>query len=186
MACAPRRLRSRIRCRACPDGVRAPCASRRRCHVALGNPRVLRHPERAQRALLRRILAATKGSAVARALDLSGVESFAEFLELRPRPYSFYVPFVDQTLDGVGRLDRPVVATSSRPGVKLGHRRGAYPVARAPSPCCSCRQLGNLRANRRPAGAWVSRPDADHPGYIAGPTRRASFRGSWRRPAPTT
>ena len=68
--------------------------------MAMRHNAVLRHPERAQRKLLRRILTASKGSAVAKALGVSGEESFAEFLEVAPRPYSFYAPLVDQTLDG--------------------------------------------------------------------------------------
>ncbi|MDP9202609.1 MAG: GH3 auxin-responsive promoter family protein, partial [Gemmatimonadota bacterium] len=68
--------------------------------------------------LLRRILTQSKGSAVAKALGISGDESFAEFLELAPRSYSFYVPFVEQTLDGdhlaFGR--EPIVALGETSG----------------------------------------------------------------------
>ena len=68
--------------------------------VAARHTRVLRHPERAQRALLRRILASSRGSATAKALGISGDESFSEFLQLAPRSYSFYAPLVEQTFDG--------------------------------------------------------------------------------------
>ncbi|HEX9310542.1 MAG TPA: GH3 auxin-responsive promoter family protein [Gemmatimonadaceae bacterium] len=68
--------------------------------IAARHNRVLRDPERAQRALLRRVLTSSRGSTVGRALGISGDESFREFLELVPRPYSFYAPFVEQTLDG--------------------------------------------------------------------------------------
>ncbi len=68
--------------------------------MAARHGRVLRDPEIAQRALLRRILTASKGSAVAKALGISGNEPFAEFLELAPQNYSFYMPLVEQVLDG--------------------------------------------------------------------------------------
>ncbi|MGI9091727.1 MAG: GH3 family domain-containing protein [Gemmatimonadaceae bacterium] len=68
--------------------------------IAARHGKVLRDPEIAQRVLLRQILTASKGSAVAKALGLSGDEPFAEFLELAPRSYSFYVPLVEQVLDG--------------------------------------------------------------------------------------
>src|SRR2546423_2304884 len=87
--------------------------------MGAGHKRVLRPPEGAQRALLRRILAASKGSAVARALDISGEDSFAEFLKIGPRPYSFYLPFVEQTLDG----DR--FAFGSDPTIAFGETSGS-------------------------------------------------------------
>ena len=62
--------------------------------------RILRDPERAQQILLRRYLRASKGSAAAKALDISGNESFAEFLALPPRTYSFFAPLVERALDG--------------------------------------------------------------------------------------
>jgi hypothetical protein len=57
-------------------------------------------PEPAQRALLRRILAASTGSATAAALGLRGDESFEEFLGLEPRDYAFYEPLVHRVRDG--------------------------------------------------------------------------------------
>ncbi len=81
---------------------------------------VLRDPESAQRALLSRILSASKGSATAQALGISGDESFEEFLDLSPRPYSFYAPFVDQALRG----DR--IAFGRDPIVALGETSGSF------------------------------------------------------------
>src|SRR6516165_4073900 len=57
-------------------------------------------PERAQRALLRRILTAGAGSATAAALGLKGDEPFEEFLGLEPRDYAFYEPLVGRVRDG--------------------------------------------------------------------------------------
>ena len=68
--------------------------------LAARDTRILRDPERAQRSLLRRILTASRGSAVGKALGITGHESSDEFLQLPPRPYSFYRPFVEQTFDG--------------------------------------------------------------------------------------
>jgi hypothetical protein len=68
--------------------------------MAARHTRILMDPEAAQRALLKRILTASRRSPVAKALGISGDESFVQFLELPPHPYSFYVPFVEQTLDG--------------------------------------------------------------------------------------
>lgn len=75
-------------------------------------------PEAAQQALLKRILAASRRSPVAKALGISCDESFVEFLELPPRPYSFYVPFVEQTLDGDHRAfgTDPIIAFGETSG----------------------------------------------------------------------
>ena len=62
--------------------------------------RVLRDVEGSQETLLRRILNASKGSAVAKALGISGQEPFAEFLEFEPRAYAFYAPLVERVMNG--------------------------------------------------------------------------------------
>lgn len=62
--------------------------------------RVLERPEAAQRNLIKQILTASKGSAAATTLGITGDESVAEFLALPPRPYSFYNPLVQRVLDG--------------------------------------------------------------------------------------
>jgi phenylacetate-coenzyme A ligase PaaK-like adenylate-forming protein len=86
--------------------------------MAARHTRVLTDPEGAQQALLKRILAASRRSPVAKALGISGDESFVEFLELPPHPYSFYVPFVEQTLDGDHRAfgTDPIVAFGETSG----------------------------------------------------------------------
>jgi hypothetical protein len=61
---------------------------------------VLDRPEAAQRALLRQIVARSRGSALADALGVAGDESFEEFLDVPPRDYSFYAPLVERTFDG--------------------------------------------------------------------------------------
>jgi len=87
--------------------------------MAARHAAVLRNPERAQRALLRRILGATSGSAAAKALGLTGSESFEEFLAVEPRTYSFYAPLVERVLDG----DR--LAFGRAPVVALGETSGS-------------------------------------------------------------
>jgi len=87
--------------------------------MAARHNRILRDPEAAQRSLLKRILTSSRRSPVAKSLGISGDESFVEFLELPPRPYSFYVPFVEQTLDG----DR--LAFGQDPIVAFGETSGS-------------------------------------------------------------
>jgi phenylacetate-coenzyme A ligase PaaK-like adenylate-forming protein len=87
--------------------------------MAARHTRVLRDPERAQRKLLRRILTASRGSAVAKALGISGEESFDEFLSLAPRPYSFYGPFAERVLAG------DHFAFGSDPIIALGETSGS-------------------------------------------------------------
>ena len=87
--------------------------------LAARHTRILRNPEGAQRALLGRILKASSGSAAANALGISGDESFAEFLTLPPRTYSFYSPLVERALDG----DR--FAFGREPIVALGETSGS-------------------------------------------------------------
>lgn len=79
---------------------------------------VLRSPERAQRALLRRILHDRRGSAAAVALGVSGNESFEEFLAIPPRSYQSYAPLVERVLDGDRRAfgEAPVVALGETSG----------------------------------------------------------------------
>ena len=68
--------------------------------VAARHRSVLSRPEAAQRALLRAILARSRGSALARALGTSGDESFEDFLGVPTLDYSFYAPLVEQVFDG--------------------------------------------------------------------------------------
>ena len=86
--------------------------------LALRHHRVLRDTERSQRALLARVLATSRASPVAKALGISGDESYGEFLDVPARAYSFYAPFVEQILDGdhhaFGR--DPVVALGETSG----------------------------------------------------------------------
>lgn len=86
--------------------------------MASRHRKVLANPEKAQRALLRLILASSRGSPAANALGLSGNESFEEFLDLSAQDYSFFQPLVERTLDGdrttFGR--EPVVAFGETSG----------------------------------------------------------------------
>jgi hypothetical protein len=79
----------------------------------------LRGTERAQRRLLRRILAASRGSAAATALGLSGDESVEELLTLAPRTYAFYAPLVERVMDG------DLLAFGREPVVALGETSGS-------------------------------------------------------------
>jgi hypothetical protein len=87
--------------------------------MAARHDRILRNPEKAQRALLERILAASTGSAVTNALGLSGDEQLDEFLQLAPRTYSFYLPFIERVLDG------DQLAFGRNPVVALGETSGS-------------------------------------------------------------
>ncbi|MDQ3515219.1 MAG: GH3 auxin-responsive promoter family protein [Gemmatimonadota bacterium] len=68
--------------------------------MASRHRKVLANPEKAQRALLKLILASSRGSPAANALGLTGNESFEEFLDLPAQDYSFYQPLVERTFDG--------------------------------------------------------------------------------------
>lgn len=68
--------------------------------MASRHRKVLANFEQAQRALLRQILASSRGSAAANALGLTGDESFEEFLDVPAQDYSFYRPLVERTFDG--------------------------------------------------------------------------------------
>jgi hypothetical protein len=68
--------------------------------LASRHRKVLANPEMAQRALLRRVLESSRGSAAACALGITGEESFEEFLDIPARDYSFYKPLVERAFEG--------------------------------------------------------------------------------------
>jgi hypothetical protein len=80
--------------------------------------RILADVERQQRSLLAAILARSTGGGVARALGLSGRESFEDFVQLAPQEYAAYRPFIERTLGGERDLfgAEPVVALGETSG----------------------------------------------------------------------
>jgi hypothetical protein len=68
--------------------------------LAATQRRVLAATESRQRRLLATILRNAASGAPARQLGLTGWETFEEFLQLAPRNFAFYRPFVERTLAG--------------------------------------------------------------------------------------
>lgn len=85
--------------------------------LAARHRHVLAATESRQRQLLSTILRNAASGAPARELGLTGRETFEEFLQLPPRNYAFYRPFVERTLEGdrrtFGRDDIAALAETS-------------------------------------------------------------------------
>ena len=67
--------------------------------LAARQRRILAGTEPRQRQLLADILHSAASGGVARELGITGRESFEEYLQLAPRNFAFYRPFVERTLD---------------------------------------------------------------------------------------